>query len=80
MPNMPINDSFNYSGAVTKSDSTVLDFNALYVGTTGSVVIKHAADGADTTFTSVPAGAILPVHGVRVMAATGASNIVWLRY
>ena len=80
MPNMPINSSFNFSGAVTKSDSTALDFNALYVGGTGTVIIKHAVDADDTTFLTVPAGAILPVHGVRVMAATTATNIVWLRY
>lgn len=67
------------SGAVTPSDSTVLDFAALYVGTSGNVVIKHTEGGADVTYANVPVG-ILPVRGVRVMAATAASNIVWMRW
>jgi len=75
-----IKASANESGAVTKSDSTSLHFDALYVGTGGDVVIKHEFDGADTTFPGVPSGAVLPVRGVRVMAATTASGIVWMRY
>lgn len=68
------------SGAVTKSDSTVLDFDLLYVGGTGNVAIKHTADGPATTFLGVPAGAVLPVAGVRVMDTnTTATNMVWLR-
>lgn len=75
-----IKASANYSGTVTKSDTTALDFDALYVGTTGDVVIKHHDSADATTYPAVPSGAILPVHGVRVMAATTASGIVWMRY
>ena len=60
---------------VTPSDSTVLDFAGLWVGTTGSVVIKHTEGGVDVTYANVPVG-FLQVVGVRVMAATTASNIV----
>lgn len=66
-------------GAVTPSDSTVLNFKALYVGGTGTVVVRQAgSDVAAVTFAAVPAGTILPIAGNRVMAATGATNIVWL--
>lgn len=69
------------SGAVTKSDSTVLDFNAVYVGTGGDVAIKHTEGGSAVTYPSVPAGMILPVAGVRVMSAnTTASNMVWMKF
>jgi hypothetical protein len=68
-------------GAVTKSDSTVLDFNAVYVGVTGDVAIKPNETDAAVTFSNVPGGSILPVAGVRVMSAnTTASSMVWLKF
>ena len=68
------------SAAVTPSDATVLDYDALYIGTGGSVVIKHTEAGSAVAFASVSGGTILPVAGVRVMAATTASNIVYLKW
>jgi len=68
-------------GAVTKSDSTELLFNAVYVGTAGDVAISPTADGTGdaVTFTGVPAGSILPVAGKRVMSTnTTADAMVWL--
>ncbi len=66
-------------GAVTKSDTTVLKFKALYIGGAGSVVLKEAGtDGADVTFAAVPVGTTLYVSGTRVMAASTATNVVWL--
>lgn len=67
------------SGAVTKSDSTVLQFRAIYVGGAGDVAIKHTEGGAAVTYVGVPAGSILPVSGVRVMSTgTTATNMVWM--
>lgn len=67
------------SGAVTKSDSTVLQFRAIYVGGAGDVAIKHEEGGSAVTYPSVPAGSILPVAGVRVMSAnTTATSMVWM--
>jgi len=66
-------------GAVTKSDTTVLKFKALYIGGAGSVVLKEAGSGGDAiTFAAVPVGTTLLVSGTRVMAASTATNIVWL--
>jgi hypothetical protein len=66
-------------GAVTKSDTTVLKFKALYVGGAGAVVVQRGAgDEAAVSFAAVPAGTVLYVSGNRVMAATAATNIVWL--
>jgi len=66
-------------GAVTKSDTTVLQFKALYIGGAGSVVLKEAGSGGDAiTFSAVPVGTTLLVSGTRVMAASTATNIVWL--
>lgn len=63
------------SVAVTKSDSTVYKFKMLFVGGAGNVTIKHYTGGPDVTYTGVIAGTLLPVKGVRVMAATTATNI-----
>lgn len=64
--------------AVTKSDSTLLDFAALYVGTGGDVVLVGKSGASPVTFANVPSGYILPCSGTKVMAATTASNIVAL--
>lgn len=65
-------------GAVTPSDSTDLQFKRLYVGGTGNVVVKTSVDASAVAFNTVPAGTQLEVAGVRVMAATTATNIVWM--
>lgn len=63
--------------AVTPSDATILPvFRALYIGTTGDVIIRMI-DGNVITFTAVAVG-ILPVQGDQVRAATGAGAIVAL--
>lgn len=64
--------------AVTKSDTTLISARGLYVGGTGDVVVDTPAGDTDVTFSSVPAGSILPVRCVRVKAATTATNIVGL--
>ena len=65
--------------AVTKSDSTLLARTAaLYVGGTGDVVVQFIAGGTSVTFKAVPAGTVLRIAVVRVMAATGASDVVAL--
>lgn len=62
---------------VVPSDSTVVACSALYVGTTGDVAILAADDSAAVTFSSVPAGSIIPVACQKVMSTnTTASNIV----
>lgn len=66
------------AGAVTPSDSTVLDFNALYVGGTGNVIVT--VGGSDVTFSAVPVGTILPVRGTKVKLATTATLIVWMKW
>jgi hypothetical protein len=69
------------SGAVTPSDATVLDFNALYVGGTGNIRIDHTEGGTAVIYTSIPAGTVLPVTGVRVNStSTTATGIVWMKW
>jgi hypothetical protein len=70
--------AFGYA-AVTKSDATVVNFRALYVGGAGNVVLDSPDGDTDVTFTGVPAGTLLPVACVKVKAATTATNIVGLR-
>jgi len=62
--------------SVTPSDSTEYDppFRALYVGGVGNVVITTLR-GNVATFVDVLPGSILPVSGVKVRAATTATNI-----
>lgn len=69
------------SDSVVPADATVLEFNALYIGTGGTIAIKHSETGAVKTFTNVQDGTILPVAGVRVMSTgTTAANIMALRW
>lgn len=65
--------------SVTKSDSTVLasGCRALYVGTTGDLVVK-CWDNSQATFKNVPAGSTLVVKAKQVLNATTAADIVAL--
>mgnify|MGYP003601488297 FL=1 len=66
-------------GAVTKSDATPMQFKAIYVGGTGNLAIKRNQDDVSAvTFSTVPAGTVLYVQVVRVMAATTCTNMVWM--
>lgn len=65
--------------AVTKSDSTILPVTrSLYVGGTGDIAVTMADSVGTITFTSVPAGSILPIQVTQVLAATTATNIIAL--
>lgn len=63
--------------AVAPNDSTVVAFDALYIGVTGNVVITDLV-GNVATFSNVPVG-WFPVSCVRVMAATTATSILGLQ-
>lgn len=69
----------NY-GAVTPSDTTALDFQAIYVGVGGSVIVSSSDSTAAVTFLGVPTGSILPIKGKRIMVASTATNMVWLNW
>ena len=78
MSNVIVNQSATQYGTVTPSDSTNLAFQRLYIGGAGNVVLKSAIDAAAVAFSNVPAGTWMEVSGVRVMAATTATNIIWM--
>lgn len=64
--------------AVTPSDSTVVNCQALFVGVTGNVAITAEGDTAAVTLTNVPVG-LLPIACSKVMSTnTTASGIVAL--
>ena len=79
MPTALSNSSASAAGAaaVTPSDSTVLDFRALWVGGAGNVAVT-TRNGEVVTFSGVGAGTILPIQGTRVRAATTATLILAL--
>ncbi len=67
--------------AIVPSDVTLLDFDALYVGGAGNIVVEADSNGKTTTFSAIPAGTILPIHIIKVNATlTTATLIVGLRY
>jgi len=66
--------------AVTPSDSAELSkfARALYVGGTGDVALV-TTDGSSLTFSSVPAGVLLPIQCKQVTSTgTTATNIIAL--
>lgn len=75
---MLVSFSASASAVLTKSDSTSVTCDKLYVGGTGDVHIKHTAAGATVIYSAVPSGTILPVSlkDGRLMAATTATLVV----
>ena len=65
--------------AVTPSDTTLLSgCQFLYVGGTGTLVLKGFNDAGPTTLTAVPAGEFVPFGAGYVMAASTTTGIVAL--
>ena len=73
----------NYTGgaAVTPSDSTAVQFSALYIGGTGTGALKVDTSSGDTlTFAGLTVGTILPVAVIKVYSTgTGVTSIVGLK-
>jgi hypothetical protein len=66
--------------AITKSDTTIVNADAIYVGTSGDVAVT-TLKGSVVTFVGVLAGTILPIKSTKIMSTnTTASNLVGLRY
>ena len=69
--------------AVTKSDSTLVTCDGIYVGGTGDVALAQSATGTAVTFVGVPAGSFLPIRlrDGRIMStnttATGIVSLNW---
>jgi hypothetical protein len=69
--------SAGYAASVTKSDATVLPATrGLYVGGAGDVAVSMAADDSSVTFSSVPAGTILPVRVKKVLSTGTTATLV----
>lgn len=69
---MIVSSSAASSVALTKSDSTPVTCDMLYIGGVGNISIKHTEGGATVVYTSPPIGTIIPVSlkKGRLMAAT----------
>ena len=78
---MIVSSSATDAFAVTKSDSTEVSCEGIYVGTGGSLAIKHKSGSSVVTYTNVSSGSLLPLRltNGRIMAATTASDIIALR-
>ena len=73
-----VSDPAAFAVAVTPDDDVVLTpTRALYIGGTGDVGVKMYGSENTITFPNVPVG-ILPIRVTKVMAATGATDIVAL--
>lgn len=66
--------------AVTKSDSTVVNARALYVGGAGDVAIMPKKGGTAVVFSAVPAGTILPVYAQKVMSTNTTATLIVALY
>jgi hypothetical protein len=66
--------------AITPSDSTVVDFNGIYVGGAGNLTVT-LLNGTDVTLTAVIVGQIYPLRVTKVKATgTTATNLVGLTW
>lgn len=79
---MLISQSAVRSFAITASDSTDISCGAVYVGGTGTIIVKHHATDTAVTYTALPVGTILPIRitNGRIMAASSASNLVGMEW
>jgi len=75
-------DPANYAFSITPDSDTDLtnSTRAIYVGTAGNLVVSMVSETSNTfvTFSSVPAGSILPIRVRRVSSTSSASNLVGL--
>ena len=68
---------------VTKSDSTLVNCKAIYIGTSGDIAIAQSDSGTAVTFSNVGSGTILPISlkNGRIMStnttATGIVKLDW---
>lgn len=71
---------FTNAADITKSDTTSVNCNAIYVGGAGDVHVKMAPSSATVIFKAPPVGTVLNLHlrDGRVMAATTATLLVAL--
>lgn len=67
------------ASAITKSDSAINAFRAIYIGTGGDVAIIAQGDTAAVTLKNVPSGSLLPISTLKVMSTnTTATDMVGL--
>lgn len=66
--------------AITPSDSTVVDFNGIYIGGAGNLAVT-LYDGSVVTLTAVIVGTIYPLRVIKVMSTnTTATVLVGLKW
>lgn len=62
--------------AVTPSDATVVACQAVYVGGTGNLAVKHYEGGPTITYTAPALGVWHAMYCYQIMAATTATAII----
>ncbi len=73
--------TYSTAADVTKSDTTIVNCRAIYVGGAGAVAVKTKAGAHAVTLAAVPVGTILPIQidGGQIMSTnTTATNLVAL--
>jgi hypothetical protein len=76
------NTHFGGFAAVTPSDTTLINCNAIYIGGAGNIAISYSNTATAVTFIAPPVGTVLPIflNGGRIMQTnTTATNIVALQ-
>ena len=75
-----VSDPADHAYSITPDSTTDLPFStrAVYVGSTGNLVVSMVTDTANTfiTFASIPAGSILPIRVKRISEASTAGNLI----
>lgn len=73
--------------AVTKSDSTVVNCRAIYVGGAGDVAVIPLEDatskggaGTAVVFSAVPAGTFMPISAEKIMSTSTTATLMVALY
>lgn len=66
------------AASITTSNTDPNAYSGIYVGTTGHLTVTTWR-GTVVTFRSVPAGTIVPIRTLKVMATSTANNLVGLK-
>lgn len=76
LPTLDASGSARNAFLVTKSDSTIVNCRAVYVGGAGDLAIMPLDGSTAVTLSAVPAGALLPIACAKIMSTNTTATLI----